>query len=73
MIAGRRVELPDRLGRLPVRREAICLYPTLVWKPCRESLSPFWPFHMLTIGAHRIYVRIDGAVFTALHDDDRGI
>jgi hypothetical protein len=73
LVAGSRVELTEPLGRLLVRRETICLHPTLVWKPCRESLSPFWPFHMLTVGAHRIYVRIDGQVFTALHDDVRGI
>ena len=56
-----------------MRKEALCLYPTLVWKPCRESLSPYWPFHMFTAGSHRLYIRVDGAVFTALHDTDRGI
>jgi hypothetical protein len=72
-VVGQRFELEDRLGRLLVRKEAWCLYPTLVWRPCRESLSPFYPFHMFTAGAHRLYVRIDGAVFTTLHIDDRGI
>jgi hypothetical protein len=72
-VVGNRFELEDRLGRLIVRREALCLYPTLVWKPCRESLSPFWPFYMITVGAHQLYVRLDGAVFTKLHDDERGI
>ena len=72
-VADRRFELEDRLGRLLVRPEAVCIYPSLVWKPCRESLSPFWPFHMLTVGAHRLYVRVDGAIFAALHDTDRGI
>jgi hypothetical protein len=72
-VIGKRFELGNRLGRLLIRKEAFCLYPHLVWKPCRESLSPFYPFHMLTSGAHRIYIRIDGEVFTTLHDDDRGI
>ncbi|MEO8769841.1 MAG: C39 family peptidase [Ferruginibacter sp.] len=63
----------DKEGRFIVRPEAYCLYPTLVWKPCRESLSPFWPFHMYTIGSRHIYVRIDGTIFTQLHDDLRGI
>jgi len=36
----------------------------LVWKPCMESLSPFFPFHMFTVGAHGIYVRTDGVIFT---------
>jgi hypothetical protein len=72
-IVGNRFELGKRQGRLLVRKEAVCMYPTLVWKPCRESLSPFWPFYLFTVGAYRLYVRIDGAVFTTLHDQDRGL
>jgi hypothetical protein len=72
-VSDKRFELEEPLGRLLVRPEAFCLYPTLVWKPCRESLSPFWPFHMFIIGDYRLYVRIDGAIFTRLHDDQRGI
>ena len=72
-VSDKKFELEEPLGRLRVRPEAFCLYPTLVWKPCRESLSPFWPFHMFTIGDYRVYVRIDGAIFTKLHDDQRGI
>ncbi|HJQ34948.1 MAG TPA: hypothetical protein VJ866_22555 [Pyrinomonadaceae bacterium] len=64
-----RLEFEDRRGRLLLRKEAVCLHPTLVWRPCRESLSPFWPFYMLTTATHRIYIRVDGAVFTALHDE----
>jgi len=73
LILGRRVQFEEPLGRIRIRKEAFCLYPTLVWKPCLESLSPFYPFHMFTIGSRRIYVRIDGQIFTALHDNVRGI
>ncbi|MGA9596761.1 MAG: hypothetical protein WBV06_11425 [Acidimicrobiia bacterium] len=73
MIAGRVFDLDEPLGRVRVRPDAYCLYPTLVWKPCRESLSPFYPFHMVTIGGHRLYIRVDGAVFTQLHPAGRGI
>jgi hypothetical protein len=72
-ILGKTQELGSRHGRILVRKEAHCLYPTLVWRPCRESLSPFYPFHMLTVGNHRIYIRVDGKVFTKLHTSDRGI
>ena len=63
----------DRAGRLTVRREAYCLYPTLVWRPCRESLSPFVPFHMVTAGSHRVYVRLDGRIFAGLRLYNPGI
>ncbi|HXN47461.1 MAG TPA: hypothetical protein VN893_12520 [Bryobacteraceae bacterium] len=72
-IAGRVVELPNRVGRLQIRPEALCFYPRLVWKPCRESLSPYYPFYMFTAGAYHVYVRSDGAVFTELHDGEHGI
>jgi hypothetical protein len=72
-IIGPVVELPDRRGRIRVRDEAVCHYPTLVWRPCRESLSPLYPCHLFTVGSERIYVRSDGAIFTALHYLERGI
>jgi hypothetical protein len=67
LVVGRKFDLEDRKGMLLVRPESICLFPTLVWKPCRESLSPFWPFYMITAGGHRLYIRIDGRIFTRLH------
>jgi hypothetical protein len=73
MVVGQKFDLGDREGRLLVREQALCLYPIPVWKPCRESLSPFWPFYMFSVGDQRLYVRIDGAVFTKLHDQDPGI
>lgn len=69
----RQLELPRREGRLRIRKESFCLYPTLVWRPCLESLSPYYPFHMITVGHRRIYVRIDGRVFTRLHTYIPGI
>ena len=56
-----------------VRKEAFCLYPALVWRPCLESLSPFYPFHLVTVGDHRIYIRVDGRVFTKLHTNIAGV
>ena len=72
-IFKQKIVLPESQGRIQLRPEGICLHPTLVWKPCRESLSPFWPFFMYTYGAHRIYVRIDRKVFTRLTVTDKGI
>jgi hypothetical protein len=73
LIVGQRVDLGGRKGRLLVRKEAVCMYPHLVWRPCLESLSPYYPFYMFTVGNERIYVRIDGAVFSSLTLDMKGI
>ena len=73
MMVNNKFELPKRAGRILVRPDSYCLYPYLVWRPCKESLSPFWPFYMFTVGRQRIYVRVDGAVFTKLTTNLKGI
>jgi hypothetical protein len=70
---GERLQVTGTEVRVPVRREAVCVYPTLVWRPCRESLSPTFPFAMITVGDYRFFVRADGEVFSQLHTLDRGI
>lgn len=65
-VVGQRFELPGLEGRLLVRDEAVCVYPHFVWRPCLESLSPFYPFRMVTVGGRRLYIRVDGEVFTSL-------
>jgi hypothetical protein len=67
-----RIDLGGEMGLLKIRRNGYVSYPTLVWKPCRESLSPFYPFHMIVVGNQRVFVRVDGQVYTELHDDIRG-
>jgi hypothetical protein len=65
-VARRRWDLPGARANLQVRREALFASPTMVWKPCAESLSPFMPFTRVSYGDYAFYVRIDGEVFTAL-------
>jgi hypothetical protein len=72
LVAGRLVDLPRGRGQLRVRKEAMALYPHLVWRPCPESPSPFYPFYMFTVGDRRIYVRVDGAIFSSLTLDAAG-
>jgi hypothetical protein len=73
LVAGKRIELGRDRGRLLVREQALCMYPHLVWRPCRESLSPYYPFYMFTVGRRQLYVRVDGAIFTSLTLDQKGI
>jgi hypothetical protein len=66
-------DLPERSGQLLVRPGLACISDHWVWRPCRESLSPFYPFKLVSYGDHRLYVRSDGRVFTGLTTSGRGI
>ena len=70
-LLGQEIDL-GRKGRITVREEAFSLYPPLVWRPCKESLSPFLPFFLANIGGHQIYLRVDGQIFTKLRNNDFG-
>jgi hypothetical protein len=62
----------DGSGRIVLRDGAFSLSPTLVWRPCQESRSPYYPFHQITVGGDTIYVGYDGRVYPILHDLGRG-
>lgn len=66
-------QLPGERGQLRIRPGVACIGRHWVWRPCRESLSPYYPFKQVSYGDHRLYVRIDGRVFTALTPAGRGI
>lgn len=72
-LLGRRIELPGYRGTLRLREGAVAMLDHWVWKPCLESLSPFWPFRVVVTGTQTLYVRIDGEMFTALTDNVLGI
>ncbi len=65
---GQQVEV----GGATVVLAANDLYQHLVWRPCGESLSQYWPFYRFDVqtpgGPARVYVRIDGELFTELHE-----
>jgi hypothetical protein len=66
------IDLGDGIGRLRIRDSSYCVYPHLVWRPCRESRSPYYPFRQISIGGLTIYVGYDGRIYTALHDLGQG-
>ncbi|HUA77178.1 MAG TPA: hypothetical protein VMA86_05870, partial [Acetobacteraceae bacterium] len=66
------IDAGDGSGRIRLREGAFCVHPTLVWRPCMESRSPYYPFYQITVGAVTIYVGYDGRVYPALHDLGRG-
>lgn len=66
------IELGNKRGKLVIRKDAYCFYPIMVWRPCKESRSQYYPFYMVTVGANQIYIGYDGTVYTVLHDIDPG-
>jgi hypothetical protein len=73
-LTGKLRDVCDLREQIVVRPEALSVHPALVWRPCRESMSPFAPFRMITIGDHRLFLRIlDGALFTSLTVGERGL
>jgi len=66
------IDLEDGVGRLRLREGLFCLYPTLVWRPCRESRSPYYPFYQITAGGSLLYVGYDGRVYAGLHNLGQG-
>ncbi len=72
LVIGKKFLLPGQQGELVVREEALSIYPLLVWRPCLESFSPFRPFYLFIVGAHRLYLRVDGDIFTSLNSNVLG-
>lgn len=62
------IELGEKLGKLVIREGAFCFYPIMVWRPCRESRSPYYPFYMITVGSRNMYIGYDGTIYPELHD-----
>ncbi|MGC3993037.1 MAG: hypothetical protein QM779_02720 [Propionicimonas sp.] len=72
-VFGRVHQLPGRQGELRIRPDIACVSRNWVWRPCRESLSPYYPFTLVSYGPHRLYLRSDGRMFSRLTAGARGI
>ena len=71
-ILGTRLHLDQKGNGLIIYPEALVISPVMIWMPCLESLSPYLPFYLIIIGNNRVFVRIDGQVFTELTTNARG-
>ena len=70
-LTERPIYMEDSGAKLMFREGTFSIHPIMVWKLCKESLSKYRPFHMVTIGNTQIYVGWDGKVYTKLHDPGR--
>ncbi|WP_127132750.1 hypothetical protein [Pseudoflavitalea rhizosphaerae] len=60
------------LDYLLKENQAVQEEPEMVWMPCLESFSPYWPFQLVKVGERTVYVRVDGEVFLELNTSLRG-
>ena len=66
MLAGHNIAVVGR--SVPTDSRGVGIHPTLVWKPCVESRSPYYPFRLVNVGGRPKYIRIDGKQFDELTD-----
>ena len=62
---GKVVSLPSLRSRV-IRPDTVGEHPVLVWRPCLESMSPFLPFYLRSVGDEFVYLRVDGERFARL-------
>lgn len=70
-ITGKSIDLKGNKGKLIFRKGSFKMSSKLVWKPCMESMSPLYPFHVATIGGKQVYIGCNGAIYPELHDGKR--
>jgi hypothetical protein len=63
MLAQGAIETETGKDLVPVWPDTTAVFPTLTWRPCLESLSPYLPFFHIHTGNRQIHVRLDGKVF----------
>jgi hypothetical protein len=63
MLAQGAIETDDDSEPVPVWPDVAAVFPSLTWRPCLESLSPYLPFLHIHTGNRQIHVRLDGKVF----------
>jgi hypothetical protein len=50
-------------------RDALTVLPDMVWRPCREAASPYYPLYQIDFkGVFFRFIGYDGTVYTELHD-----
>ena len=66
ILARRYIYYDDNRESIPICKEKLSHTSVLVWRPCLQSLSPYQPFHLFTMGKDRVYVSHDGQIYPEL-------
>jgi hypothetical protein len=63
MLAEGTVALESSSEPVPLWSDTTAVFPSLTWRPCLESLSPYLPFLQVNTGNRQVHIRLDGKVF----------
>ena len=66
-ITGRTIDLGK--GKIELCEGKFRVEPEMVWKPCKETLSPYYPLYVVTTATDKqIFIDYMGNVYTELHE-----
>jgi hypothetical protein len=63
MLASGTIAIDGNSEPIPVWPETTSVFPSLTWRPCLESLSPYLPFLHIHTGNRQLHLRLDGQIF----------
>jgi hypothetical protein len=63
MLAQGEIALASNSEPVPLWPDMTAVFPSLTWRPCLESLSPYLPFLQVNTGSQQLHIRLDGKVF----------
>jgi hypothetical protein len=63
MLAQGTTETEGSREPVPIWRNMTAVFPSLTWRPCLESLSPYLPFLHVHTGNRELHIRLDGKIF----------
>jgi Papain-like cysteine protease AvrRpt2 len=69
-LKSRTASLRDILGPFELAHELFTIHPALVWRPCRQSMSRYYPFIQVNLAGTILYVGLDGRVHRRLTPHD---
>ncbi len=69
-LTGHADSLSDLLGPTDLAQHLFTIHPALVWRPCRQSMSRYYPFIQVNLAGTILYVGLDGRVHRRLTPHD---
>lgn len=66
LLCDQQIDLGDEKGVVVLQKGSFSFHDCLVWMPCEESRSFYYPFHRVNFGSTPIYISHEGTIHTHL-------